>query len=80
MRRARPRTGDDKDLDGNDNKNVIDVETRVTVVEREEPVHRELGAQVVVLAGEHLFAHARADFGLEVENRAESKVTTLSTL
>lgn len=60
--------------------NVVDVETRVTIVEREEAVHGELSAEVVVFATKHLLAHACADLGLEIENRAETEVTAFSTL
>lgn len=53
---------------------------RVAVVESQEAIHRELGAEVVVLAREHLLAHAGADLGLEVEDRAEAEVTALAAL
>lgn len=56
------------------------MEARVTVVEGEEAVHRELGAEVVVLSREHLLAHAGADLGLEVEDRSEAEVSSLSAL
>ena len=69
-----------EDLDGIDNQNVVDVETGVAVVEREEAVDGELRAEVVVLATEHLLAHTRADLRREVQNSAEAEVTTLATL
>ena len=56
------------------------METGVTVVEGEEPVHRELGAEVVVLSRQHLLAHAGSNLGLEVENRPESEISSLSAL
>ena len=56
------------------------MEARVAVVEGEEAVHRELRAEVVVLAREHLLAHAGADLGLEVEDGAEAEVAAFAAL
>lgn len=74
------RTGDDKDLDGGDDEDVVDVESRVAVVECEEAVHGQLRAEVVVLSREHLLAHTGSDLGLEVQDRAETHVSSLSAL
>jgi len=60
--------------------NVIDVEAWVTIVERQEPIHRQLRAEIVVFPTEHLLSHTGTDLGLEVENRAETEITSLSTL
>jgi hypothetical protein len=56
------------------------VETGVTVVEGEEPVHGELRAEVVVLSRKHLLSHSRSNLGLEVEDRSETEISTLSAL
>lgn len=69
-----------EDLDRQDDEDVVDVETGVTVVESEESVQRKLTAKVVVLATEHLFSHTGADLGLEVENGAETEITSFAAL
>lgn len=56
------------------------MEPGVAVAEREEAVDGQLRAEVVVLAAEHLLAHARADLSLEVQNRAEAEVAPLAAL
>ena len=56
------------------------METRVGIVERQESIKRELRAEVVVLARQHLLAHTSADLGGEVQNRAETQITTFATL
>jgi hypothetical protein len=56
------------------------MEARVSVVEDQEAIHRELRVQVVVLATEHLFAHIRPDLRLEVQDRSKSEIATLATL
>ena len=56
------------------------METGVAVVERKEPIDGELGAKVVVLPTEHLLTHTRAELRLEVEDGAETEITTLATL
>lgn len=56
------------------------MESRVTVVEGEESIHGELSSEVVVLSREHLLSHSGSDLGLEVENRSESEISSLSTL
>ena len=47
-----------EELNREDDENVVDVETRVTVVEGEESIHRELSTEVVVFTREHLFSHS----------------------
>ena len=74
------RTSHDEELYRQDDEHVVNVETGVTVVERQETVDGELRAEVVVLATEHLFTHAGADFGLEVEDRAKTEVAPLAAL
>lgn len=69
-----------EELHRENDEDVVDVESRVTVVEREESIHRELRAEVVVLAREHLLSHTGRDLGLEVENRSETEVTTFAAL
>ena len=56
------------------------METRMAIVERQEPVDGQLSAEVVVLATEHLLAHACADLRLEVESRATAEIATLPAL
>lgn len=72
--------GEHEELDGEDDEDVVDVETGVAVVEGEEAVHGELRAEVVVFAREHLLSHSRSNLGLEVEDGAEAQVATLSAL
>ncbi len=62
-----------------DDEHVVDVETRVAVIERQETVNGDLGAEVVVLATEHLLAHTSSDLSLEVEDGAKAKVATFAT-
>jgi len=59
---------------------VVDVETSVSVVERQEAVQRELSAEVVVFTGQHLLTHTSTNLGGEVENGSETQITTLTTL
>jgi hypothetical protein len=80
VERAKVDEGVHEELNGEDDEDVVDVETRVTVVEGEEAVHRELGAEVVVLAGEHLLTHTGRDLGREIEDSTETEITTLSAL
>ena len=70
----------DEDLDRQDDKHVVDVETGVAVVERQEAIDGQLRAEVVVLATEHLLTHTGADLGLEVQDGAKTEVASLSTL
>src|SRR6266480_540019 len=67
-------------LDRKDDEQVVDVETGMGVVERQEPIERKLGAEIIVLARKHLFAHASTDLGCEVENGTETKVTAFTAL
>lgn len=59
---------------------VVDVETRVTVVESQEPVERQLGSEVVVFSRQHLFTHTGTDLCLEIENGSETEISTFTTL
>ena len=56
------------------------METRMTVVERQEAIHGQLCSEVVVLSTEHLLTHTRTDLRLEVQDRAEAEVTALAAL
>lgn len=69
-----------EELNRENDEDVVDVETRVTIVEGKESIHGELSTEVVVFAREHLFTHTGRNLGSEVENRSESEITTLSTL
>ena len=69
-----------EDLDRIDDQDVVDLETRVTIIERQESIHRELGAQVVVFSTKELFTHTRPNLGLEVQDGTETEITTLSAL
>ena len=50
-------TRDNKHLDRQNDQDVVDLETRVTIVECQESVDGKLRAQIIVLATENLFAH-----------------------
>jgi len=67
-------------LNRENDEDVVDVETRVTIIEGEESIHGELSTEVVVFSREHLFSHTGRNLCGEVENRSESEITTLSTL
>ena len=59
-------TRQNEHLDREDDHHVVDLESRMTVVEREEPIDGELGTEVVVLSTEHLFTHTSTNFCLEI--------------
>ena len=69
-----------EELDRQDDDQVVNVEAGMGVVEGQEAVERELGSEVVVFSREHLLAHAGTDLCGEVEDGAETKVTTFTTL
>ena len=69
-----------KDLNRQDDQNVVDLEPRVGVVEGQETVDGELRAEVIVLSAQHLFAHPGSDLGHEVQDRSETKVSSLAAL
>ena len=71
---------DHEQLYRQDDEHVVDVEARMGVVEGQEPIERQLRAQVIILAREHLLAHAGADLGGEVQDRSEAQITTLTAL
>jgi hypothetical protein len=73
-------TRDHEPLNRVDDEDIVDVEARMSVVERQEPVERELRAEVVVLAAEHLLAHSHSDLRLEVEDSPKTEITALATL
>lgn len=77
---VKPLTRHHENLDGVNNEDIVDMETRVSVVERQEPVDRELGTKIVILPAQHLFTHTRAQLGLEIQDSSETKVTTLPAL
>ena len=59
---------------------IVDVETRVTIVERQETIHGQLRTKVVVFTRQNLLAHTVTQLGNKVENGTKTKVTTLTTL
>ena len=69
-----------EELDREHNEHVVQVETGMGVVEGQETIEGELSSEVVVLAREHLFTHTSSDLGGEVENGAETQITTLAAL
>ena len=77
---SKVRTCHHEDLDRVDDEDVVHVEARVRVVEREEAVDGQLCSKVVVLARELLFTHTGADLRLEVQDGAKSKITSLAAL
>lgn len=69
--------GEYKQSNREDDENVVDVETGVAVIEGQESIHRQLSTKVVVFTRQHLFSHTGTDLGLEIENCAETQITTL---
>jgi len=67
-------------LHGKHNEHVVKMEPRVSIVERQEPIQRQLSTEIIVLARQHLLTHTSTDFGCEVQNGAKTQVTTLTTL
>lgn len=80
VERAEENEGEHEHLHRAHDKDVVDVETGVTIVEGEESIDRKLCAEVIVLSRQHLLSHTSADLRLEVENRAETKISSFSTL
>ena len=60
--------------------NVVDVETRVSIVESQESIDRQLGTEVVVFSRKHLFTHTGSDFGLEIQDRTKTEISAFTTL
>jgi hypothetical protein len=60
--------------------NVVDVETRVTIVEGQESIDGQLGSKVVVFSRQHLFTHTGSDFGLEIQDRTKTEISAFTTL
>jgi hypothetical protein len=56
------------------------METRMSVIEGQEPVDGELRSEIIVLATEHLLAHTCSNLRLEVENSTKSKIATFPAL
>lgn len=80
MRNTQGLTGEHEHLNRVDDQDIVDVETRVSIVEGQEAIDGELRAKVVALPTEHLLTHTGTNLTLEVEDRAEAKITALSTL
>jgi hypothetical protein len=59
---------------------VVDVETRMTIVESQESINRQLCTEVVVFSRKHLFTHTGSDFSLEIQNSTETEISTFTTL
>ncbi|KAH3665466.1 hypothetical protein OGAPHI_003650 [Ogataea philodendri] len=62
------------------NEDVIQVETRMRIVERQESVQRKLRSKIEVLTRKHLLSHSCSNLGCEVQDRTKSKVSTFSAL
>jgi hypothetical protein len=60
--------------------NIVDVETRVTIVESQESINRQLGTKVVVFSRKHLLSHTGSDFSLEIQDRTKSEISAFTTL
>ena len=56
------------------------MESGVAVVEGKEPIDGELSTKVIILPRKHLFTHTSTNLSLEIQNRSETEVTTLSAL
>ena len=69
-----------EDLHRQNDQNVVDVETGLSIIERQEPVNRKLRTQITVLLTEHLFTHTHPDLCLEVQNCAKAKITAFTAL
>ena len=80
VHRTQEGQNDHEHLNREDNQDVVDVESRMTVVECKEPIDRQLRSQVVVLSTEHLLSHTSSNLGLEIENGTETQITTFTTL
>ena len=73
-------TRDDEDLHRQNDEHVVDMEPRMAIVERQEPIRRQLRPEVIILPTEHLLAHTRADLRLEVQDRPKAQITALPAL
>ncbi|KAH3665928.1 hypothetical protein OGAPHI_004117 [Ogataea philodendri] len=62
------------------NEQVVDMETQVSIVEREESVQWELSTQVVVLSRKHLLSHTSTNLSGEIQNRTKTEISSLTTL
>ena len=52
----------------------------MAIIKRQETVHWQLCAQIIVFSTEHLLTHTSANLRLEVENCSETQVAPLATL
>lgn len=59
---------------------IVDMETRVTIVESQESINRQLGTEVVVFSRKHLLSHTGSDFSLEIQDRTKSEISAFTTL
>lgn len=73
------RISQDKHLYSKNNQHIVDHEAGVTIVERQEPINK-VGAKVIIFTTEHLLAHARSKFRLEINNGTKPKIAALSAL
>jgi hypothetical protein len=60
--------------------NIVDMETRMTIVESQESINRQLGTKVVVFSRKHLLSHTGSDFSLEIQDRTKSEISAFTTL
>ncbi len=73
-------TAHHEDLHRQDDQDVVDMEPRMTVVERQESIDRQLRAHIIVFSTEHLFSHTVSKLGLEVQDGTEPEITAFATL
>ena len=75
------RTRHNEALDGQDDQHIVDVETRMAIVECQESVDRKLCVHIVViLLTQHLLAHSCSNLHLEIQNGTKPKVASLTAL
>ena len=56
------------------------MEARVSVVECQEAINRQLSAQIVVFTRQNLFTHTVTQLGNKVQNCSETKITPFTAL
>lgn len=52
----------------------------MTIIESQEPIHRQLRSQPIILSRKHLLSHTCPNLGLEIENGAETEITSFTAL
>jgi hypothetical protein len=69
-----------KHLYRENDQHIVDLESRVAIIECQEVINRQLCTQVVVFTTEHLLPHTCPDLHLEVEDHTETEITSFATL